>query len=129
KTTVYSALHEVAFESSGTGRGPQTDVDPPVPSIVIAGCANTAHVSFSKRGIVHEFMIMDRPQPALIIDVPFTVPKVGINCRLCRSDILFFLFPERFFQSGIPGQRSVFEPARIKLGRGEKRPRLPGMFP
>jgi hypothetical protein len=87
-----------------------------VPSIVIVRRANAAFVSFSKRWIVHEFMIMDRLQSALIIDVTFSVPNIGGNRRCCGSDISLFVSAERFFQSRVPCERFIFEPARIKFG-------------
>ena len=90
-----------------------------MPSIVIVRRANAAFVSFSKRWIVHEFMIMDRLQSALIIDVTFSVPNIGGNRRCCGSDISLFVSAERFFQSRVPCERFIFEPARIKFWRSE----------
>src|SRR5439155_10957352 len=73
KTPVYAALHEIAFEARRAGSCPQPYVDPPVPSIIVACRADPAFISFSKSWVVHEFMIMDRSQSVLIINVTFLV--------------------------------------------------------
>src|SRR5207244_9187104 len=91
ETAVHSAFDEVAVEPRGAGRGPQTDVTPPVPSIIVACRANAALVSFSKSWIVHEFMIVNRSQSVLVVDVAFGVGEIGRSRWRYRRDIPSFV--------------------------------------
>ena len=87
--------------------GPQTDVNSPVPSVIVSCRAITALVSFSKSWIVHEFIIVNRPQSVLIVDVAFRVRKIGESRWHHWSDTPGVVFRKHLFQSCIPGERSV----------------------
>src|SRR5437764_7773589 len=91
ETAVHAAFDEVAFEPRSTGRCPQPDVNPPVPSIIVACRANTALVSLSKSRIVHEFMVMNRPQSVLFVDVAFGVREIGRSRWRGRRNIPGFV--------------------------------------
>src|SRR4029077_3030726 len=68
KTSVDAAFHEIAFQFGRAGGSPQTDVNSPVPLVVLARGTNPTFVSSSKRRIVHKLMVMHRSQSILVVD-------------------------------------------------------------